>query len=670
MLKDERIINSDIADFLDTARLGIRPPSLTMASHQLSEGVLSDILTGKEVPNPVFQILGYKKLPGDENDRYRLLISDGKWCYSTAMLKNELSGLISNDNLEKFTVVRVNNYECTALTPERKIIMFLDLEVISPGSDVGQCIGHPVPVEIPNVLPSPSNDSNLTSPTVPSEDSTPIVTRVTRQSARGIRIPLPPPRVKRQASGSGSRPKKLKTQAASSKEQTAPKIIGISKLHPYRKTWTIRARVTNKTPIREFCNPRREGKLFTFDLIDEKRGEVRAVLFNRSVDKFFDMTEVDKVYLISRGRMKVARKRYTSLRHYYEIHFTSKTTMVPCEGDFDSIPRLQFNFLPLDQVDETAADTAVDVIGVCRCYQDVEIALAKGTTETPKRDIILVDQHNAEVTVSLWADLAEDFEGSSFPVVALKGARITEENTITTFVATVMRIDPNIEEAIVLRKWFDKVHRKAESKSISHLSNSNVRMTTWKTLVQAKKATQGIVREPKYYKVKAIITSVKAENYMYPSCPFDECSRKVNKLSNGKYECTECKRQYDSFKWSFLLTISFADFSDNQWATCFGGRAESLLNKTAQELHFVKKSSEAAFNEIISKVIFKSYIFELCAKTEVVNNVCRLQTTVLGANPITPIDFSRKLLNDIKKMEEAWSYEEYRNPAGKKTARM
>lgn len=618
-----------------------------MTSHQLSEGVINSILAGEKVASPVVQILGYKKVPGDEDDRYRLLISDGKWCYPTAMLGTELASLVSSGNLQKFAVVRVNNYECTTLIPEKKIIIFLDLEVISPGSDIGQCIGHPVPVENSNVLPSPSDDSSLTSPTKSSEEST--STRITRLSLRPRPPPAPViPTRKRREPGSAPRPKKVKTEA------TSPRLTPISKLHPYRKKWTIRARVTHKTPVREFCNPRREGKLFTFDLIDEKRYQIRAAVFNKWVDKYFDMIEINKVYYISNARMKVARQRYTSLKHYYEINFTANTVVAPCEGNFDNIPSLQFDFIPLDEMDDLDPDTALDIIGVCCSFQEVENALAKGTIEMPKRDIILIDQSNAEISVSLWGDLAENFDGSSYPVVAFKGARLNDLRVITTFVSTAMYIDPDIEEARVLRKWFDKkVGRGTESKPAPRPSSSGFLATNWKILAQAKKETQNKVGEPQYYKAKATVIATKKENCLYMACLSNACSRNVNSLPNGKYVCTGCRREYDSFKWRLNLTVSFADFSDDQWATCFGDTAESLLNKNAQELRVLKESSGGAFNEIFAKISFESYIIELCAtKMEVANAENQFKTTVLSVNPVSPADFSRKLLNDIKQMEK------------------
>lgn len=65
-------------------------------------------------------------------------------------------------------------------------------------------------------------------------------------------------------------------------------IVGLS---PYQNKWVIKARVTSKTPIRQWSNARGEGKLFSMDLTDES-GEIRATAFKDQCDKFYDMIEV------------------------------------------------------------------------------------------------------------------------------------------------------------------------------------------------------------------------------------------------------------------------------------------------------------------------------------------------------------------------------------------
>lgn len=62
-----------------------------------------------------------------------------------------------------------------------------------------------------------------------------------------------------------------------------------------------------KTDIKAWHNARGDGKLFSFDLLDANGGEIRAVAFNDTADKFFDMVEPGHVYLVSKGSLKPKR---------------------------------------------------------------------------------------------------------------------------------------------------------------------------------------------------------------------------------------------------------------------------------------------------------------------------------------------------------------------------
>eukprot|EP00976_Prorocentrum_cordatum_P059823 1175662-Prorocentrum_minimum.AAC.1 len=47
------------------------------------------------------------------------------------------------------------------------------------------------------------------------------------------------------------------------------RIVPIAQLNPYQNRWTIKARITSKGELRHWQNARGEGKVFSFDLIDE-----------------------------------------------------------------------------------------------------------------------------------------------------------------------------------------------------------------------------------------------------------------------------------------------------------------------------------------------------------------------------------------------------------------
>lgn len=139
--------------------------------------------------------------------------------------------------------------------------------------------------------------------------------------------------------------------------------------------------MTFKSAIRTWSNARGEGKLFSLDLCDES-GEIRATAFKEQVDKFYDYIEVlnsaevsqssfeivlglqvDKVYFISKCILKVANKQFTTIKNDYEMTFTNDTLLQDCPDDDTSVPKMAYNFVPIDQV---ASHDAGGVIGECQ----------------------------------------------------------------------------------------------------------------------------------------------------------------------------------------------------------------------------------------------------------------------------------------------------------------
>ncbi|KAG8181618.1 hypothetical protein JTE90_015264 [Oedothorax gibbosus] len=212
----------------------------------LSTGAINRILNGEDVPGPVFQILGCKKIPGIFNDRYRLLISDGITGCPFVMLGSQLGHMVTNKELEKFTIVRVDKCVLNQVQADRKVIILLSLTVLVPGNKVNEKLGNPINAP-PSNNPAPTN-KRQTAPTEPVTNDRP--------------------------------PSMYETQPMNGTVSVHP----INTLTPYQNEWTIKARVTSKTPLRTDSNSRGEGKVFSVNLLDEC-GEIKATGFNDAADK-------------------------------------------------------------------------------------------------------------------------------------------------------------------------------------------------------------------------------------------------------------------------------------------------------------------------------------------------------------------------------------------------
>jgi len=220
------------------------------------------------------------------------------------------------------------------------------------------------------------------------------------------------------------------------------------------RNWAVKARVADKRPVRDFKSG--GGKYMKITICDQS-GEIEATFFNNAATTFDPIVQENGVYKFSRGLVKLANPQFNKTTHRYEITFDEWASIEPVDDD-PHLPTQQYEFKPIDQLEQLAENANIDVIGVIHSYdQAMQI---KTRSDPPrdvnKRDLTVVDQSGVEVKVTLWAENATQndsvFDGN--PVIALKGARISRFNDSTSLSANKMEIHPQCTEANALYQWY------------------------------------------------------------------------------------------------------------------------------------------------------------------------------------------------------------------------
>lgn len=433
------------------------------------------------------------------------------------------------------------------------------------------------------------------------------------------------------------------------------RISDIQSLNPYAGgRWTIKARVTTRSPLKNWTNARGQGKLFSVDLLDSKGGEIRATMFNDAVDKFYDLLRPGGVFYFAGGKIKMANRKFSSVNNDYEVSFDQHSEISPAPED-GQISQMNYAFKKIAMIESLPADSNVDVIGVVKDVGPVNEIMSKAGKQLFKRDISLVDDSNAEIKCTMWNEQAQaDCSSWTNNVVAIKGCRVSEYNgrSIGTLSSSSFAVNPTIPEAGHLLNWFNTGGNTTQVKSLSAagggFGGGGLGTFSERSVISDIKAKQlGFGQKPDYITVKGTVNFIKHDTGIYyQACT--KCQKKVVPDVAQNFTCEKCQTSYKTCENRYIMSVVVLDHTGSSWTTCFNDQGKIVLNgKTADEIGELRETNPALFEAAFKEALFKQYVFRLRVKAENVQEELRVKAGVVNLEPLNYVKESKDLLQAI-----------------------
>lgn len=156
------------------------------------------------------------------------------------------------------------------------------------------------------------------------------------------------------------------------------------------------------------------------------------------------------------------------------------------------------------------------------------------------------------IRFTLWGKQAQDWKDLDHPVIAIKGAKVSDfgGRSLSANSGCTITNGPDMPDAHTLRGWYD-----SEASSLTFRSQSGggggtggpsvFNRNETKTINVVQETVLGLGDKPDYFNTRATIIHMKAENMWYTSCPGEGCQKKVTETGDGEWRCEKCDRTYD-----------------------------------------------------------------------------------------------------------------------------
>lgn len=572
-------------------------------------------------------------------------ISDGEQ-YGLAVLTGECAKMVTSETVKLHSLIVLKNYVVNQLA-NSKFAIIMEMAVAETQPAELEKLGEPVKWDTVQAA-TPQGK--------PSQAGSPVTGGTSRIAPSNFGAAA--------AVGSAGGRAPVNYQPLASSPLSEAKATPIDGLNPYSNKWMIKARVMNKSDMRTFSNPKTgDSSVFSFDVCDES-AEIRISAWREIAERLHPIIEVGKTYLISKGQLKPANKRYSTLNNAYEITLNFDTTLQLVADADDFKPKVHYSFVPIGDIASRPANATVDVLGVVTDVSAATTINTKTGRELTKRTMKIADDSGSAIELTLWGTQASSFPDDlgNASVVAFKGLRVTDWNqrSLGAQNGTVFEVNPELDATERLKSWWEggggsttvSLSQDTRGSGAGPKIDPDARSTTTELFERGNASGEVAYGTFRGVVSKLLLSSSQGgeeKPAWYSACP--KCNKKVVGDETSGHTCESCGWSGAECSYRYIVPLVLLDAEGSIVATAFNDQGTQLLGKKADELKRLKDENRPAYDAVVQRATWRPMLYRLRAKMETYNDQSRFKGAIMSATPINFATEGKLLLADIKKYE-------------------
>eukprot|EP00347_Sterkiella_histriomuscorum_P019324 403342085 len=467
---------------------------------------------------------------------------------------------------------------------------------------------------------------------------------------------------------------KQQNQTLSSSEAN---IMPIKALNTFSRDWKIQARIVQKSDKRQTKNG---GSLLKMEIVDRYNTPIEATFFNDAADFFEHKIHVGKVYDFCDGSIKLANKKFTTVKNDFTLTF-EKSSQITEVADDGSISQETFEYQPISKCEDLTVGASIDLIGVVLDITSCDTIKLKNNRQKQRRYITIIDESFCSISLTIWGEgfcqrMNEVGQGD---ILAMKGGRLSEFGGKTINVAddhASIMVNPSNPRGKKVYDWYiQQVQGGEESmKQIKHLSNLQSSRSDKAELnvvdqsndkqrrnqlnficeITSMLQDENDVDQQHFFFLNGYISLIKNDDKIfYIACPNDNCRRKVteeHQQQGQAYRCEACNKVYRTCQPTYMIQAKITDFTDTIYINFPRDNGTALMGMTAQEFkHFRDRATEEELSAYFDSLLFKQFNIMVKGKFEFYGGENRMRFFAIKVFPIKEVMSENRAL--IKRLD-------------------